>query len=357
MDKDVTMELQEKGVSRLSPIFHEDAFHRLDSSDDLVFYQKDRFVNHLDEVALSAVKKIIGTLVIEKDPRILDLMAGWDSHIPDDLHPAELTGLGLNENELMSNKRLTGYVLHDINRKPVLPFPDNYFDAVLNSVSVDYMTHPIQVFKEVGRILKPGGLFLVTFSNRMFARKAIKVWRESNEAERVILVEEFFRGSGVFEKPSLFVSRGKARPEHDKYSGYTNVSDPVYALYADKKGGAPSRKKRPGIEPEPVTRMHREDIEKRKRNIKNSLCCPYCRERMSKWLVPVNPFACTWDNEFMYICFNDSCDYYTRGWEFMAQEGHAGSYRLMYNPEKDICHPVPVPSPKALREGIMDEDG
>ena len=87
-----------------------------------------------------------------------------------------------------------------------------------------------------------------------------------------------------------------------------------------------------------------------------TLQCPYCGERLNKWAVPDNPFACTWDNDFMYICFNDKCPYYVRGWEFMYREGNRGvSYRLMYYPEKDRCMPIPVPTPGALRESIIEE--
>jgi hypothetical protein len=57
----------------------------------------------------------------------------------------------------------------------------------------------------------------------------------------------------------------------------------------------------------------------------------------------------------MYICFNDACPYYVRGWDKMCSQGNRGnSYRLMYNPEKDTTLPIPVPSPKALREGIVE---
>ncbi|MFZ7111961.1 MAG: methyltransferase domain-containing protein [Desulfatiglandales bacterium] len=343
-------------ISRLSPIFNEDAFSRLDASDDGAFYTRDRFVSHLDRLASSTVEKIIGTLVIEEDPVILDLMAGWDSHIPTVLHPSRTVGLGLNENELKANKALTEYVLHDINKEPLLPFTDGIFDIVINTVSVDYMTKPIQVFRDVGRILKPGGLFLVIFSNRMFPEKAVKVWRESSEEERVLLVEEFFSLAACFEHPSHFVSRGRPRPEDDKYASMNLPSDPVYALYAEKAGGYPSRRKRPAVHTVSAACADPVELAKRKKRIKSTLRCPHCGEKMLKWAVPENPFACTWDNEFMYICFNDACPYYVRGWEFLASQGNAGSYRLMYHPEKDICLPVPVPTPKALRESIVEEE-
>ena len=347
-------ELYRRGISRLSPIFNDDAFSRDDPSEDLIFYKKDRFVNHIDKVAMDTVERLIGELVIEKEPVVLDLMAGWDSHIPDTLKASEVVGLGLNENELRENKNLSRYILHDLNTDSKLPFDDNYFDVVVNSLSVDYMTKPLEIFQEAGRVLKPGGLFLVIFSNRMFPAKAVKVWKDSSESERVILVEEFFQGSGTFEKPVKFISKGKDRPKDDKYYELCQLSDPVYALYAEKKGGSPDRPERP-LPVQGLDEDRKKEIERRKKEIKDTLCCPHCGDKLQKWLVPDNPFECTWDNDFMYICFNDECSYYTRGWDFLRREGNSGSYRLMYNPDKDTCNPIPVPTARALREGIVDE--
>ena len=100
--------------------------------------------------------------------------------------------------------------------------------------------------------------------------------------------------------------------------------------------------------------LERAELDKRIRAVKETLCCPHCGEKMKKWAVPENPFACTWDNDFLYICFNDECPYFVRGWVFMSKEGNSGSYRLMYNPEKDTCNPIPVPTPRALRESICE---
>jgi SAM-dependent methyltransferase len=331
-----------------------DAFSRLDESDDGVFYATDRFVSHLDAVALDTVERVVGELVTEERPVILDLMAGWDSHIPARLSPAKVVGLGLSENELRQNQALTEFVIHDLNREPHLPFPDNTFDCVINTVSVDYMTRPVEVFADVARILKPGGLFLVVFSNRMFPQKAVKVWRGSSDEERTILVEEFFERAGAFEKPRHFASTGKPRPRDDKYAPMGIPSDPIYAVYAEKRGGIET-KQRPKVTVEFKGMPDEGELERRKMSIKDTLRCPYCNERMRKWAVPDNPFTQTWDNEFMHICFNDECPYFVRGWDHMHAGGNRGiSYRLMYNPIKDVCKPVPVPTHLALKEGIVD---
>jgi SAM-dependent methyltransferase len=206
------------------------AFSRLGESDDTQLYARDRFVNHLDAVALVTVERLIGQLVVAKDPVILNLMAGWNSHIPRSLHASQVVGLGLNPNELERNPSLTRWLIHDLNKDPLLPLPDDHFDAVVNTVSVDYIAAPIKVSREVGRILKQGGLFLVIFSNRMFPQKATQIWRLSSEEERILLAEDFFRYSELFEEPSTFISKGKPRPADDKYAHLRIPRDPVYAV-------------------------------------------------------------------------------------------------------------------------------
>jgi SAM-dependent methyltransferase len=335
----------------------EDAFSRLDETEDSLFYSKDRFVNHLDSTALSKVKALIEMLVKKTHPILLDLMAGWDSHLPDDLEPSKVVGLGLNANELSKNKSLAEFLLHDLNVNPSLPFSDNTFDAVINTISVDYITKPIEVFQEVSRILKPGGLFLVIFSNRMFPEKAIKIWSRSNEEARAQLVENYFKWAGGFSNPMIFVSQGGPRPKDDKYAAYGIPSDPVFAVYgfADKEQIPSPLTVDDSKSLLPPRERETKEIGTKMKKVKDTLQCPYCGGKMKKWAVPQGPFT-EWDNEFMYICFNDHCPYLVRGWDVMGRQGNPGiSYRCMYYPERDICMPVPVPSLQALKESIVEE--
>jgi SAM-dependent methyltransferase len=158
----------------LTPIT-DDAFSRLDEGDDADFYARDRLVDHLDTVALKTIEEVIREIIVEPSPIILDLMASVSSHLSVDLHPKEVIGLGLNPRELEANPALTRFVLHDINKHRALPFSDRRFDVVLNTVSIDYCVTPFDLFSEVARILKPGGVFIVSFSNRMFPSKAVKI--------------------------------------------------------------------------------------------------------------------------------------------------------------------------------------
>ena len=65
------------------------------------------------------------------------------------------------------------FEIQDLNKNPKLPYEDNTFDVITNAVSVDYLSRPIEVFKEMHRVLKPGGLAAMSFSNRCFPTKGM----------------------------------------------------------------------------------------------------------------------------------------------------------------------------------------
>lgn len=97
-----------------------------------------------------------------------------------------------------------------------------------------------------------------------------------------------------------------------------------------------------------------EEIQQRKKEIKDTLECPYCGHRLLKWAVPQTPFT-TWPNEYMYICFNDECPYLVKGRETPSPSG-TPMCRLMYDPLQDSCQPIPVLNLRALRDGIVEEE-
>ncbi len=329
-----------------------DAYSRIDESDDAEFYGQDRMVEHLDETALRTVENLLERLIIEKHPSVLDLMASIDSHIPADLCCGKVAGLGLNRNELEANARLEERIVHDINKEPVLPFPDRSFDIVVNTASIQYVVHPRRIFQEVARILKPGGLLVVIFSNRSFPTKAVKVWEILTEEEKIKLVIDYFIESGKFEEPETFISMGKPRPPGDRYASTGLPGDPVFAVYAESKGGDPARpaRQKPDQEAEEIPDG---ELEERKTKIPETLRCPYCDRRLRLWAVTENPLT-TWDHD-LYICANDSCPYTVGGWGVMFRQGNNGiSYRLCYDPKSETVLPIPIPNLAAIKNELRD---
>lgn len=99
--------------------------------------------------------------------------------------------------------------------------------------------------------------------------------------------------------------------------------------------------------------MSKEAIQKKKKEIGDTLRCPYCDTELKKWKVPQNIFT-EWPNECFYICFNDECSYYSRGWDILAKQGSTCTYRLMYDPLTDCCTPIPVMNSNMLKDGIIE---
>ncbi|MFP4531651.1 MAG: methyltransferase domain-containing protein [Desulfobacterales bacterium] len=210
-----------------------DGFFRGDETNDARFYEKPRFVNHIDERAIEIISGLYGQ-ILSPEMQVLDLMSSWRSHVPDAVKPHTLVGLGMNAAEMQENPQLTDHVVHDLNETPKLPFNDAAFDRVICTVSVEYMTQPLAVFDEIARVLKPDGILMHTFSNRWFPPKAIKLWTELHEFERMGLVLEYFHQSGRFGDLKTFSTRGWDRPETDKYYPDMPQSDPVFAVWGSK---------------------------------------------------------------------------------------------------------------------------
>ncbi|HKV53636.1 MAG TPA: class I SAM-dependent methyltransferase [Candidatus Binataceae bacterium] len=200
-----------------------DWFRRVDESDDELFYEYPRFVVHIDDHAIAGAGEIYQGL-LPKNGEILDLMSSWRSHLPAALSPARIVGLGLNRAEMQDNPALTEVVVHNVNREPHLPFDGGSFDGAVMTVSVQYLTRPVEVFADVGRVLRPGRPFIVTFSNRMFPTKAVALWQMSSDEQRLAIVRRYFEESGAFERIEA-IDRG-VRPgmTHDPIWGVVGYS-------------------------------------------------------------------------------------------------------------------------------------
>lgn len=201
-------------------LFPNGFFRRSDESPDDQFYVPDRLVTHIDDRAIAAVGELYAELGI--DGRVLDLMSSWVSHFTEP--PAELVALGMNAFELGRNTAARRTVVHDLNADPALPFDDGSFDAVTCCVSVDYLTRPLEVFAEVGRVLVPDGLFVCTFSNRCFPTKAIHGWLASSETGRCEIVATYFRQAGGWEVPVVELRTPPG-----------TSGDPLYAVWARRR--------------------------------------------------------------------------------------------------------------------------
>ena len=127
----------------------------------------------------------------------------------------------------MSSRRiliLTDYAVRDLNEDATLPYEDNTFDVVTNAVSVDYLTKPLEMMKEVHRVLKPGWARRHELLQRCFPTKAVScgpprgTWTTS--------------GSWARTSTSRAGSRGWPRRTSRRNRGKT---DPMYVVFARKE--------------------------------------------------------------------------------------------------------------------------
>ena len=198
------------------PAFPEEFFARSDETEDAEFYAYPRYVTHIDDGAIAAVGALYQELAVRG--AVLDLMSSWVSHFV--TAPEALTVLGMNADELAANPQAAAGVVHDLNADPRMPFADDAFDHATCCVSVDYLTDPVAVFRDVARVVRPGGLFVTTFSNRLFPTKAIRGWLYSGDAAHLQIVADYFAAAGGFEPAS---TRQCATPPG---------GDPLYAVWA-----------------------------------------------------------------------------------------------------------------------------
>ena len=174
---------------------------------------------HIDAGAITALGRLYAE-VLPAGGRLLDVMSSWRSHLPDGVLFREAVGLGMNAEEMADNRQLTRSIVHDLNRDPRLPFGNEEFDGAMCAVSIQYLTDPVALFREVRRVLRPGAPFVVSFSNRCFPSKAVAAWLGATDSQHVALVRAYFQAARGW----MDVREEDRSPGDD--------GDPLYAVWA-----------------------------------------------------------------------------------------------------------------------------
>ena len=202
---------------------------KLDETDDALFYEAPRFVTHVDEGFIQQLTDLYRDRILPNG-RVLDLMSSWVSHLPEDVEYGHVEGHGLNQQELARNPQLDHFFVQNLNENQQLPLADGSFDAVLIAVSVQYLQQPEIMFAEIARVLKPGGVAIVSFSNRMFYQKAIQAWRDGSDRARIELVKRYFQSVPEFDAPEVIAKTSDLPPILQLIG--VPVGDPFYAVIA-----------------------------------------------------------------------------------------------------------------------------
>lgn len=214
-------------------------FTRFDPNPDSIFYSQPRLTQHIDEKSVKRLRDFYETFLLSNANvnDILDVCSSVESYLPDrppnSSYPnlKRVAALGMNNQELESNPSLSSsdYIVHDLNSDPTVPYSTNSFDAILCALSIDYLTQPLQVCKEFGRVLKPGGFLVISFGDRVFADKAITVWMNGGNIDHIYLVSSYLFYSQLFDIDTIQIHDITPRRFRSAI-----IADPIYVITAQR---------------------------------------------------------------------------------------------------------------------------
>jgi SAM-dependent methyltransferase len=150
---------------------------------------------HIDGAAIAAVTDFYRE-ALPAGGAILDVMSGWVSHLPPEAPFRRVVGIGIDRRALAENPFLDEWRVQDLNANPALPFAAGEFDGATICAAVQYLARPAEVFRDIGRVLRPGAPLIVAFSNRCLATKAIACWCLHDETGQLCLVAQHFAEAG-----------------------------------------------------------------------------------------------------------------------------------------------------------------
>jgi SAM-dependent methyltransferase len=273
---------------------------------------------------------------------ILDLCAGDKSHVPTGDGPV-IIGLAKNRRDTESNRSLTQSIAFNPNSELPLPFPDGYFDAVVLSENVGLLRRPVEIFREVSRVLRPEGLFAVTFLQPSYTSDLTRMWALGDDPDHLVLVDSFFEYSRGFlkaETVTLFRDQGKIDWESGGIGAPPGTEHYVHLVWAYKDRRPANYETNPPFQRRlPLPAKDKKDVVL---DETGRPTCPYCGEKMNEYAPPVTVFEIDYGVEKLHVCFHNDCPYYKRSKRWMRAQGSPGyTYRFMRNPETGAIGPIP----------------
>jgi SAM-dependent methyltransferase len=178
-----------------------------------------------DQQAIAAVTDLYRRF-FPPDGAILDLTTGLVSHLPPEAAYSRVVGVGADDCELAENPFLDEWLVQDLNLDPRLPFADATFDGATICASVACLTRPVEVFREVGRVLQPNAALVITVAGICSQPKALACWRMLEPDGHLHLVRHYLEAAGNWSELECC------------HSCPTECSDPLYAVIARSRGRA-----------------------------------------------------------------------------------------------------------------------
>ncbi|CBJ28685.1 conserved unknown protein [Ectocarpus siliculosus] len=220
-----------------------DYFDRPDESEDEKTFATARMQPCLEGAPKEALVEHYARFLTE-GAEVLEIGASVASYLPEDLSFSKVVGVGMNDEEMKSNPRLTDTLVQNLNSKPELPYPADSFDFVLVPNSMEFFTDPRLVMREVYRVLKPKGLCMIPFTSqgayKEYEKKQIKMWKTMNDAQHMWIIGSFFKFSadaGWDDLKGYDMSTGESNML-TKFVGNTNELFVVQAKTQEEKQAA-----------------------------------------------------------------------------------------------------------------------
>eukprot|EP00640_Fibrocapsa_japonica_P000093 CAMPEP_0113938004 /NCGR_PEP_ID=MMETSP1339-20121228/4449_1 /TAXON_ID=94617 /ORGANISM="Fibrocapsa japonica" /LENGTH=546 /DNA_ID=CAMNT_0000940931 /DNA_START=71 /DNA_END=1711 /DNA_ORIENTATION=+ /assembly_acc=CAM_ASM_000762 len=244
--------------------YTDEQFERLNNDADGDFYKVARMEEIFDQEA--------GELLVghharyHKDgDRVLEIGASFKSYLPTNISYASVVGLGMQMEEMNKNEMLTERVAQDLNQDVTLPFEDDSFDHIVIANTIEFMVKPKELYREMQRVLRPGGLLNVAFTHGSFLKayepKKINLWKQMNDAQHMWILASFMKFSsargwrnmkgyqlsagdrgtigGLFSKSPCYVCQGEsaavASLEDDPYDWMITQLDTASQMVEDEK--------------------------------------------------------------------------------------------------------------------------
>ena len=193
-------------------------FARQDEDPDTEFYASPKYVTHIDDNAIEQLAKYYDH-VLPKEGKVLDFCSSWVSHYPDRIakdDKIQVYGTGLNQAELNKNPLFgspsaSRRAVQDLNSDPDLSktFPNTKFAASTCTVSIDYLSKPLEVLSSLRQATQENGTVHLAISNRAFWHKVVARWMEVSERERLEMVGDYLWFAGWREVEIVTVCEGR----------------------------------------------------------------------------------------------------------------------------------------------------
>lgn len=248
-----------------------------------------------------------------------------------------------NEEEEKDTLREVSVIHFDLNKNQRLPFQDDFFDAVIIDSTVGNLRQPIEIFRDVSRILKPEGIFIVIFIHPHFSKNMTRMWAMGDDFDHITLIDSFFEYSNAFTSfslASLYYMNSNLEWTKNGIPPDPDVQDYVHVSWAYKED-VPEKviQSAPFPTLEKSKPINREDI---RYDENGRPFCPHCGNLMHPYHPPVTVFEIDYGVSEAFVCFENDCDYYKRSRNWMRAQGIPGyTYRFMINPDNGAFGPIP----------------